>query len=96
MPGYFEHDNNANISLSSSTVDGADSVRRHSVKRDKQTLKPPHKYFQFDVDFRLSPMQITNTIRKYPPERQHNCAYKKTNDKGKTAAFQIIKYLNKG
>jgi hypothetical protein len=69
MSGYFERDNNANISFRSSTVDSADSVRRHSVKRDKQTLKPPHKYFQFDVDFRLSPTQITNTIWKYPPER---------------------------
>jgi hypothetical protein len=72
MSGDFERDNNANISLRNSTVDCADSVRRHSVKRDKQTLKRLHKYFQFDVDFRLSPMQITNTIRKYPPERQHN------------------------
>jgi hypothetical protein len=69
MSGDFKRDNNANISLKSSIVDGADSVRRHSAKRDKQTLKRPHKNFQFDVDFRLSPMQITNTTRKYPPER---------------------------
>ena len=48
-------DNNANISLRSSAVGGVDTVRRHSAKHDEQALKRLHKYFQFDVDFHLSP-----------------------------------------
>jgi hypothetical protein len=56
MSGDFVCDNNANISLRSSAVDGGDSVGSHSAKRDKQALKRLHKYFQFDVDFHLSPV----------------------------------------
>jgi hypothetical protein len=58
ISGDFVRDNNTNISLRSSTVDGIESVRSHSAKRDKQALKRLRKYsyFQFDGDFHLSPV----------------------------------------